>query len=104
MMFGTFGGRLETATETHFFQWFNLEPASEPVDDGVKRYRPSGPSFKSEVAFDVTLDGEGNIVRLALHLARGFIEDVRNGPFARTSLAVSFPTSSLKRTGRRWNH
>ena len=99
-MFGTFGGRLETATETHFFQWFHLQPvASEPVEDGVKRYRPSGPSFKSEVAFDVTLDGEGNTVRLALHLARGFIEDVRNGPFA-TDIACSFLSDVLPEMDR----
>jgi hypothetical protein len=75
--FGQFGDRAAGLAGTHFFTWFNLQRAD---GDGV--YRPSGQSFRDLVSLTVDAPG-GRLEALSLAVSRGFIDDPRQGAFAR---------------------
>ena len=98
-LFDILGARPKAATETAFFQWFHLEPVPAESGGRTMRFRPSGPSFKNEVALDITVDGEGNVAQFALCVQRGFIADARNGPFA-ADITASFVAGVISANDR----
>ncbi len=77
--------------QCHFFAWFHLEPAGEPVPapgGAWHCFRPEGPAFHALAEVAVRVDREGAIAAAVLGLDRTFI-DGRNGAFAR-DIARSF--------------
>jgi hypothetical protein len=83
--FGQLGGRLDQIKATEFFRWFHLEQ-TEVTRTGaqtVVAFKPSGEKFHPLVTLNVTTDGQDRLQALELVLARVFVDDPRNGVFAR---------------------
>lgn len=82
------------ARASELFAWFHLEPAERP-----DRFRPGGAAFHDLAALDVRADGHGRVTGLTLRLARRFIDDPRNGVFARdimkSFLRAAIPPDAL---------
>lgn len=84
------GSTVAEARAAEFFAWFQLAPAERP-----ERFRPSGDAFHDLAALDVRADGsDRRIIGLTLRLARRFIDDQRNGVFAR-DLMKSFLRAAI---------
>jgi hypothetical protein len=92
-------GRLDEERKDEFFAWFNLEERSAPSPGGNGRMRyffhPAGPAFQQFVTLDLTVARGGEIVGAVLAIDRDFVEDNRNGVFAR-DIAKSFLTWTLR--------
>jgi hypothetical protein len=83
--FGQLGGRLDQARETEFFRWFHLEQTEVKQAGGQKvvAFKPGGGKFRALVTLNVTTDGRDRLQALDLVLARAFVDDPRDGVFAR---------------------
>jgi hypothetical protein len=94
--FGNFGKNPEEAKKTEFFRWFHLEQTGIASQDGgrVISFKPSGPNFHQLVTVKVTT-AAGEVLRgMELILNRSFIDDPREGLFAR-DIAKSFLLAGL---------
>lgn len=81
---------MANAAASGFFAWFHLEPAELP-----NRFRPTGEAFHDLVALDVRTNGpDERITSMALRLERRFIDDPRDGVFAR-DIMKSFLRAAL---------
>ena len=103
--FGLFGTTQADLTASGFFRWFNLVdedqlggagkaapgkvPTGEAKKPGETIYRPSGAAFRRLVFFKCRTDPGRALQSLDLHVARAFIDDPRQSPFAR-DIAKSF--------------
>jgi len=87
-MFGSFGATEADVRATDFYRFFHLAEAarSAPTAGSATSYRPTGP-FGDLVTFAVGTAADGAIVELTLHVGRSFVEDPRNGIFARDVVA-----------------
>jgi hypothetical protein len=88
---------LEAAKQSEFFRWFSFVEVESVKDAGgniLKSFRPEGEKFRSLVKLDVALDKQSGINTLQLFLARRFVDDNRDGIFAR-DIAKSFLRSAL---------
>ncbi len=94
--FGNLGETLEQAKQTDFFRFFHLEQSQVSKNDGstVTAFKPSGEKFHPLVTIRVTTDGAGRILALEMALVRSFIDDPRDGIFAR-DIAKSFLQDGL---------
>lgn len=84
--FHLFGDTRQAAELSGFFRWFNLEAAGEQSPTPTRRaayYRPEGPAFRALTELLLTMDESDRLSGLELRLARRFIDDPRNGLFAR---------------------
>jgi hypothetical protein len=83
--FGQFGGRLDQAKEANFFQWFHLEQTDlrRAGAQTVVAFKPSGEKFRPLVTLNVTTDGQEGLQALELVMSRVFVDDPRDGVFAR---------------------
>lgn len=92
--FGGFGVSLDQARKTDFFTWFHLtQVAQEEVADAkVTSFKPSGEKFRELVTFKVTTAQDGSLTAMELSLRRAFVDNPRDGIFARDI------TKSLLRT------
>lgn len=93
------GSKLENARNTDFFTWFCLEQTDSMGVAGPRTthiFKPSGEKFHELVTVRVSINAEGHIDRLELILARSFINDRREGIFAR-DIAKSFLRSATPR-------
>jgi hypothetical protein len=94
--FGVFGNRLDDAKKTDFFAWFHLEQTEEARHSAGHRvvaFRPRSPQFGPLVSLDITIDASDRMLALDLRLLRRFIDDNRDGAFAR-DIAKSFLRSA----------
>jgi hypothetical protein len=101
--FGLFGTTQTDLTASGFFRWFNLvdedqlgpgggsgkEAANEAKKLGETIYRPSGDAFRRLVFFRCRTNLGRALQSLDLNIARAFIDDPRQSPFAR-DIAKSF--------------
>lgn len=88
---------LEEAKSSEFFRWFSFVEVGELKEASgniIKSFRPAGEKFRRLVKLDVTLDKQNRINALQLFLARRFVDDNRDGIFAR-DIAKSFLRSAL---------
>jgi hypothetical protein len=93
------GTDLDTAQRGDLFTWFHLERVGQARDqNGRERvdFRPTGEGFRPLVQLSTWLDPESRIVQLRLALARHFVDDPRQGVFAR-----DIAKSLLRATARR---
>ena len=83
--FGQLGERLDQAKETGFFRWFHLEETNvnRAGAQAVVAFKPSGEKFRPLVTLNATTDGQDRLQALELVLARVFVDDPRDGVFAR---------------------
>jgi hypothetical protein len=81
--FGQFGGAVAGLRKTHFFDWFQLEPVGGASGAGETVFRPSGEAFHALVSLTSRADADGRLTGLSLNVARSFIDDARQGAFAR---------------------
>jgi hypothetical protein len=92
-------GKLADEREGEFFTWFHLQerdaPAPEPGGRMRHCFHPSGPAFQEFVKLDLVVARDDAIVAAQLALDRDFVEDARNGPFAR-DIAKSFLLWALR--------
>ena len=81
--FGQLGGRLDQVRETEFFRWFHLEQTdlNRVGAQTVVAFKPSGEKFRPLVT--VTTDGQDRLKALELVLSRVFVDDLKDGVFAR---------------------
>jgi hypothetical protein len=90
---------LQTEQKSDFFSFFHLIPDGSPVAiagaQSWQSFRPSGPSFHNLVEVDILTDKDGTIREARIGLDRSFINDPRNGVFAR-DIAKSFLTWSVR--------
>lgn len=79
------GQDLAAARDAWFFQWFHLtrQISRREQEGGLIRFVPQGGAFRDRVALDVAIDGAGHITALTLGLARLFVDDPDDGPYAR---------------------
>jgi hypothetical protein len=89
--FGQLGERLDQVKETGFFRWFHLEQTDQTRAgaQAVVTFKPSGEKFHPLVTLNVVTDGQDRLQGLELVLARTFVDDPRDGVFAR-DIAKSF--------------
>jgi|GEM_PF-701919 len=94
--FGNLGENLEQAKQTEFFRFFHLEQSQVSKSEGstVTAFKPTGEKFRPLVTIKVTTDGASRILALEMALARSFIDDPRDGVFAR-DIAKSFLQAAL---------
>jgi hypothetical protein len=95
--FGSLGDTIDSAKRTDFFTFFNLEQTRASAGDKGRRlliFQPSGPAFHSLAAVEATTDANGRLLRMQLALARRFLDDPRNAPFAH-DIATSFLRDSM---------
>jgi len=94
--FGNLGETLEQAKQTDFFRFFHLEQSQVSKNEGstVTAFKPSGEKFRPLVTIRVTTDGAGRILALEMAMVRSFIDDPRDGIFAR-DIAKSFLQAGL---------
>jgi len=94
--FGNLGETLEQAKQTEFFRFFHLEQSQVSKSEGstVTAFKPTGEKFRPLVTIKVTTDGASRILALEMALARSFIDDPRDGVFAR-DIAKSFLQAAL---------
>jgi hypothetical protein len=92
-------GRLAELRKGEFFSWFNLVDRVAPVGerDGRARhsFHPSGEAFQSFVRLDLVVTDDDAITAALLALDRDFVEDERNGAFAR-DITKSFLAVALR--------
>lgn len=78
---------LKTEQGSDFFTFFHLAEVGVPTTVGASQawhsFRPSGPAFHDLVELDVLAAADGTIGAASLGLDRSFIDDPRNGIFAR---------------------
>jgi hypothetical protein len=94
--FGAFGNRLDDAKTSHLFAWFHLEQTEETRNSAghhVLTFRPKSPQFGPLVSLDITIDDAARILAMDLRLLRRFLDDHRDGAFAR-DIAKSFLQSA----------
>ena len=94
--FGAFGNRLDDAKKTHLFAWFHLEQTEEARNSAghhVLTFRPESPQFGPLVSLDITVDDADHMLAMDLRLLRRFLDDQKNGAFAR-DIAKSFLQSA----------
>lgn len=86
---------LKTEQGSDFFTFFHLAEVGVPTAVGASQawhsFRPSGPAFHDLVELDVLAAADGTIGAASLGLDRSFIDDPRNGIFAR-DIVKSFLT------------
>jgi hypothetical protein len=97
-LFGEMGSSVDDLAASPLFAWFALVR-----EDEVRRqrtlevtFRPEGPAFHDLAELRVSAAADGRLESLELRLARGFVDDRRNGMFAR-DLAKSFLRGALDR-------
>jgi hypothetical protein len=66
-----------------FFIFFHLVPTGPANAQGVTTFRPSGERFHDLVWLSVTTDRDARITAMTLMIRRSFIDDPKNGIFAR---------------------
>lgn len=84
--------RLADAKQTEFFRWFSfIETGTAKDEKGntVVSFRPAGEKFRRLVKLDAVVGEQDRIVALRLSLAKSFVDDNRDGIFAR-DIAKSF--------------
>src|ERR1700738_759124 len=83
--FGELGDNVDDLVASPFFAWFNLERVGEQRHEGtdVLSFRPEGPAFHDLAELRVSAAVDGRIDSVELRLAREFVDDRRNGMFAR---------------------
>ena len=89
---GLVGMRLDEATRTDFFHWFQLEPVGQ-LEAGTISFKPSGSSFRDLVTVALRTDNN-RVAAIALVIARSFVEDPQQGMFA-ADIAKSFLMAAL---------
>ncbi len=82
-MFGGFGDTVAKMTASGFFNWFQLERVEETAGPGETVFRPSGEAFHALVSLVSRAEADGRLTGLSLNVARSFIDDPRQGAFAR---------------------
>src|SRR5262245_44757395 len=83
---GLIGASLDNAKRHDLFRWFHLEQEGDPRKEGrlqIVAFRPSGVAFHDLVLVSLWIEENGAIQRLRLTLARRFVNDPRQGMFAR---------------------
>jgi hypothetical protein len=86
-----------------FWRFFNLERVDSTVAEGGRRtdlsFRPRGPMFREKVLVHVTELADSGVTAVELTLDRAFVDDPRNGIFARdiarSLLRTAVPASDL---------
>ena len=98
--FGQLGGRLGQVRETEFFRWFQLEQTdlNRAGAQTVAAFKPSGEKFRPLVTLNVTTDGQDGLQALELVLSRVFVDDLKDGVFAR-DIVKSFLLAALAGSG-----
>ncbi|HLH12850.1 MAG TPA: hypothetical protein VKV77_13365 [Methylovirgula sp.] len=90
---------LAAEQRSEFFTWFHLVPMEPAATaEGAQawhRFRPSGPAFHGLAELDILAAADGTIRAASLGLDRSFIDDRRNGVFAR-DIAKSFLAWALR--------
>lgn len=83
--FGHLDSTLAQVQKSSFFTWFHLEQAGGSIRDGcsIVSFKPSEEQFHDLVTLDVTLDADNCLLALELILQRSFVDDSRNGVYAR---------------------
>lgn len=81
--FGIFGETTQSLAHNDFFNWFQLEPTGEGKTERETVYRPSGEAFRELVSLTSWSAPDGLLQALTLSVARLFIDDPRDGQFAR---------------------
>lgn len=87
--FGSFGSTPDTVVATDFYRWFHLEQtAAMPTEDGrtTAAYRSAG-QFRELAALHIEADADGWTDALCLQVVRSFVDDPREGIFARDLIA-----------------
>jgi hypothetical protein len=87
--FGSFGPRPDAVVATDFYRWFHLEQAAVmPTADGrtTAAYRSTG-QFRELAVLYIGTDADGWTDGTHLQVARSFIDDPREGVFARDLIA-----------------
>lgn len=85
-VFHRLGGTRQSAEAGGVFQWFGLALVESLVlapDRTAFHYRPTGEAFHHLAEVVLEGDAAGSLSGIELRLARSFIEDPRNGIFAR---------------------
>jgi len=94
---------IKTAKKSEFFRWFSLSEIGTAKDENgnsVVSFRPTGGKFDSLVTLGVVLDERHCICQLHLSLDMSFVDDKKDGMFAR-DIAKSFLHSALPRADAR---
>lgn len=89
--FGSFGATPGALTATDFYRWFHLEQTEMiRTEDGgtTATYRSTG-QFRELAAIHIVAGADGWTDALSLQVARSFVDDPREGVFAR-DLVASF--------------
>jgi hypothetical protein len=87
--FGTFGSTVDDVFATDFYGFFHLEEVTKtsPANGGtMASHRNSGP-FRELVVLQVAADADNQLDWLALRVVRSFVDDPREGVFARDVVA-----------------
>jgi hypothetical protein len=97
-IFGEMGSFVDDLAASPLFAWFALVRADEVRRQRTLEvtFRPEGPAFHDLAELRVSAAPNGRLESLELRLARGFVDDRRNGMFAR-DLAQSFLRGALDR-------
>ena len=68
-----------------FFRWFHLEQTdlNRVGAQTVVAFKPTGEKFRPLVTLNVTTDGQDRLKALELMLSRVFVDDLKDGVFAR---------------------
>jgi len=90
---GFIGMSLDDATKTELFQWFHFAPVASPAA-GAAVFKPSGEKFHDLATLSAAVGADGRITAIDLAIARGFIDDPRDGIFA-ADLGKSFLAAAL---------
>jgi hypothetical protein len=99
---------LQSQLTSDFFNFFHLTPQGEAITvagggplhgQTWHSFRPSGPAFHAAVEVDVLTGSDGVIGAASLGLDRSFIDDPRNGAFAR-DVAKSFLEWAIRNPSR----
>lgn len=86
--FGALGSSLVELQRCGFFQWFNLEAAE--MNGALTVFRPSGPTFRNDVALEAWNGFGGALTVLRLCLSRAFIDGTQWRAFASDIVASFF--------------
>lgn len=90
---------LSDITKTDFFTFFNLrrvDAQSGEAGETVISFKPQADKFRELVSVLITVDGEERVVKRELVLSRSFINDPREGIFAR-DIAKNHLSASVDR-------
>lgn len=91
---GLLGADLNRArVQADYFRFFNLEPigSAQPLENGERllAFKPSGAAFRDLVTIYVQTNPKGLISTFRVVIARSFIDDPRNGVYARDLIKSS---------------